>query len=87
MEDTKFVIKKGTMVFISANAIQNDPEIYPNPSVFDPERFTPEEVAKRSAYAFLPFGAGPRNCIGEFFLLFLFMNFYTIRSFQVSALE
>lgn len=64
VEGTKFVIKKGQMVFIPANAIQNDPEIYPNPSVYDPDRFTPEEEAKRSQYSFLPFGQGPRNCIG-----------------------
>lgn len=64
VEGTKFVIKKGQMVFIPANAIQNDPEIYPNPTVYEPDRFTPEEEAKRSPYSFLPFGQGPRNCIG-----------------------
>lgn len=61
VDGTNFSIKKGQMVFIPAFAIQNDPDIYPNPSVFDPDRFTPEEQAKRSQYAYLPFGVGPRN--------------------------
>lgn len=64
VEGTSFVIKKGQMVYIPAYTIQNDPEIYTNPSVYDPDRFTPEEQAKRSPYAYLPFGQGPRNCIG-----------------------
>lgn len=64
VEDTNFVIKKGQMVFIPAFAIQHDHDIYQNPSVYDPDRFLPEEVNKRSQYAYLPFGQGPRNCIG-----------------------
>lgn len=64
VEGTNFVIKKDQMLFVPAYAIQHDPDIYPNPSVFDPDRFTPEEQSKRSPYAFLSFGQGPRNCIG-----------------------
>ncbi|CRK87132.1 CLUMA_CG000941, isoform A [Clunio marinus] len=64
VEGTKFVIKKNQMVFIPAYSIHHDSQIYPNPSVFNPDRFSPEEQAKRSPYAFLAFGQGPRNCIG-----------------------
>lgn len=64
VEGTNFVIKKGQMVFIPAYSIQHDADIYPNPSVYNPDRFTPEEQAKRSPYAFLAFGHGMRNCIG-----------------------
>lgn len=49
---------------IPAHAIQNDPEIYTNPDNFDPDRFTTEEMSRRSAYSFLSFGLGPRICIG-----------------------
>lgn len=61
---TNDIIEKGTIVLISMFAIQRDPEYYPNPDQFDPHRYDSEEMKHRDAMAWLPFGEGPRNCIG-----------------------
>lgn len=79
---TKFIIEKGTQVWIPIYAIQHDPEYYPDPEKFDPERFKPEEVAKRDSVLWLPFGEGPRNCIG--ILLALFIHVYKPENYQHS---
>ena len=62
-------IPKGGGVFISPYVIHHDPRFWDNPEKFDPERFTEEQVEARHKYAYLPFGAGPRKCIGNTFAL------------------
>uniref|UniRef100_A0A0K8TV67 unspecific monooxygenase n=1 Tax=Epiphyas postvittana TaxID=65032 RepID=A0A0K8TV67_EPIPO len=57
-------LKKGQTILLSVNGIHNDPKYWPNPSKFDPDRFTPENEANRHSAVYLPFGLGPRNCIG-----------------------
>lgn len=62
--NTDIIIEKGVTVLIPILAIHHDEEYYPNPSKFDPERFTDENKKSRHSYAHIPFGEGPRNCIG-----------------------
>ncbi|KAG5305742.1 CP6A2 protein, partial [Acromyrmex insinuator] len=66
-EGTKITLRKGQVVIIPNYAIQHDPNIYPDPEVFDPERFSEENVKQRNSMYYLPFGDGPRNCIGKRF--------------------
>lgn len=65
--NSPFVIEKGTGISIPVYSIHHDPEIYPDPERFDPSRFEPEAITARHPYAYLPFGDGPRNCIGDRF--------------------
>uniref|UniRef100_A0A182JKW9 Uncharacterized protein n=1 Tax=Anopheles atroparvus TaxID=41427 RepID=A0A182JKW9_ANOAO len=68
-ENLRFTIDKGTVVFIPIAGLHHDPRYYPNPQKFDPERFSPENRDKINPSTYLPFGIGPRNCIGSRFAL------------------
>ncbi|KAJ1525982.1 hypothetical protein ONE63_009163 [Megalurothrips usitatus] len=62
----------GCLIALSPFATQHNPEYFPEPKRFDPDRFLPEAVAARPPCAFLAFSAGPRNCIGaRYAMLFL----------------
>uniref|UniRef100_A0A0C9Q432 CYP6J1 protein n=1 Tax=Fopius arisanus TaxID=64838 RepID=A0A0C9Q432_9HYME len=64
---TGFKLPGGVKVWIPVFAIHRDEKYYPEPKVFNPERFGEEELKKRQSMTFLPFGEGPRNCIGARF--------------------
>ena len=57
-------IPAGTVLEIAVGALHHDPEHWPNPETFDPERFTAEARLQRRPFTYLPFGAGPRSCLG-----------------------
>jgi cytochrome P450 family 3 subfamily A len=60
-------IPKGQIITVPIWALHHDPELYPDPYQFDPERFNEENKKNRPNEAFIPFGTGPRICIGIYF--------------------
>jgi cytochrome P450 len=64
-----YSIRAGTGVLISPYVTHRDPRWWENPEQFEPERFMPERSAGRPPLAYVPFGAGPRMCIGNVFAL------------------
>ncbi|MGV0740854.1 cytochrome P450 [Mycolicibacterium sp. XJ870] len=60
-------VEAGSLVAVGIYALHHDPDLWPNPHVFDPDRFSSENMAKRDRWHFLPFAGGARACIGEHF--------------------
>ncbi|CAG2171092.1 unnamed protein product, partial [Oppiella nova] len=69
--DTGITIKAGQQIEVPNYALHYSDQYYEQPYQFDPERFMPENKHKIKPYAYLPFGAGPRNCIGMRFALLI----------------
>jgi cytochrome P450 len=62
-------VAAGTTLLIPIYAVHRHKTLWPDPDRFDPDRFAPEEVRQRHRYSYIPFGAGPRICIGMNFAL------------------
>ena len=69
LEIDGYHIPKGTSIIISPYAMHRKAEYFPEPECFDPERFSPEREKQLPRYAYIPFGAGPRICIGLYFAM------------------
>ncbi|KAK3103961.1 hypothetical protein FSP39_023273 [Pinctada imbricata] len=84
-----YKIPKGTFLTVPIYAIHHDPVLWENPDEYNPDRFLPENRKSHAQYQFIPFGSGPRNCIGmrlgllEFKMAFV----HVIRKFQFSHSE
>jgi cytochrome P450 len=71
-------IEEGTTIMIPVYGLHFDPNYFTDPEKFDPERFTEENKSKIKPFTYLPFGEGPRNCIGNidhfFFIVLLILK-------------
>lgn len=67
--DSDVYIEKGLSVLIPAYGLHRDPEYFPQPELFNPERFSEENKSKIWDYTYIPFGDGPRACIGVYIYL------------------
>jgi len=86
--ETGLIVEKGIPIIIPQHGLHWDPKYFPNPEKYNPERFNKENKHKITPYVYLPFGDGPRNCIGERFglmssklgIIYILQNFKVERS-------
>jgi cytochrome P450 len=79
-------VPPGTDIFISPYLVHRHPRHWRLPDTFDPGHFVPPQVEARHAFAYIPFAAGPRHCIGQNFSLYeMLLHFnFAVRRFQLT---
>lgn len=85
VDGRKILIEQGNNVRFSIHSIHHDPKYYEEPEKFNPERFNDENKHKIKSGSYIPFGMGPRNCIGEFESVFFFYFLSTFRIFLANS--
>ena len=74
-----YPVAAGTNVLLPLYLLHRHPRFWRDPEAFDPERFAPEHESQRPRFAYMPFAAGPRHCIGETFALYeMQMHLYKV---------
>lgn len=88
-ENKTYLLPVGTNIGVLPFLMHRNPDVFPEPDKFDPNRFLPEEVGKRHPYSFIPFSGGPCNCLGLKFAM-LEMKVvvaYLLRNFVMSTTD
>ncbi|XP_053677901.1 cytochrome P450 4g15 [Anopheles nili] len=87
LASSDLIVPAGATITVATFKLHRLESIYPNPDVFDPDNFLPEKQANRHYYAFVPFSAGPRSCVGrKYAMLKLKIILSTIlRNFRVHS--
>lgn len=62
-------LKVGSLIWFPIFSIHRDPNYFPNPERFDPERFSEENKHNIKPFSYMPFGSGPKNCIGNSYII------------------
>lgn len=87
--ETPVLIEVGTAIIIPTYALHHDPEYFPDPEKFDPERFSDENKQNIKPYAYQPFGIGPRSCIASRFAIMeiKLVFFHLLSKFELVPVE
>lgn len=73
------IIEKDVLVFIPLHGLHHDDKYFPEPDRYEPERFSDENNVNMTSCVYMPFGEGPRNCIGSNLLInFINLLFYLV---------
>nr|XP_022910600.1 cytochrome P450 4C1-like [Onthophagus taurus] len=84
-----YLVPADCTVAVEILSLHRNPKVYSNPDNFDPDRFLPENTKNRHPYAYVPFSAGPRNCIGQKFAIYeeKIILAYILKNYKITSTQ